>query len=273
MDPIAQALLSAARVESHGMRLYRLGPDGVYAVEENGNFRFLHSDPWETRPGGWEFGRSIDAPPSLLPPIRPGKIIGIGRNYRAHAEELGNEVPQEPLIFLKAQSSVVGHRAPILMPSMSERVDYEGEIAVIVGRRLVHASEDEARAAIFGITAANDVTARDLQRKDKTFARGKSFDSFCPLGPCVQTAPDWNALEVHTRVNGEQQQHGHVEQMLWSPVELLVYVSRHMTLNPRDVLLTGTPEGVGPLAEGDTVEVEVTGVGILENRTEKDRRG
>ncbi len=255
------------------MRLYRLGPDGVYAVEDDEGFRFLHSDPWQTQPGGWEYGRTIDAPPSLLPPVKPGKIVGIGRNYRAHAEELGNEVPDEPLIFLKAPSSVVGPKAPILTPSMSERVDYEGEIAVVVGRRLVHASEDEARGAVFGITAANDVTARDLQRRDKTFARGKSFDSFCPLGPAIQVNPDWDALEVRTQVNGELRQHGHISQMIWSPVELLVYISRHMTLLPGDLVLTGTPEGVGELAAGDRVEVEATGVGILENKVEPDRRG
>ncbi len=254
------------------MRLYRLGPDGVYAVERDGIFRFLHSDPWSDPPGGWEFGREVAAPPSLLPPLKPGKIVGIGRNYREHAAELGNEVPDEPLIFLKAPSSVVGHKAPILIPGISERVDFEGEIAVIVGRRLSHCDEADARRSIFGITAACDVTARDLQRKDKTFARGKSFDSFCPLGPSVQMNPDWNDLTVTTRVNGDARQRGHITDMIWSPSDLLVYISRHMTLHPGDVILTGTPEGVGPLAEGDRVEVEVSGVGILENKVERDRR-
>lgn len=255
------------------MRLYRIGPDGAYVVDDEDGFRFLHSDPWEVGPGGWEFGRRLEAPPaSLLPPVKPGKIVGIGRSYRAHAEELNNPVPTEPLLFLKAPSSVVGPKAPILLPAPSKEVHFEGEIVLIVGRKLSHADQREAQQAIFGVTAGNDVTARDLQRGDKTFARAKSFDSFCPLGPAIHVLPDLESLTLTTRVNGDQRQRAHIGQMMWSPAELLVYVSRHMTLYPRDVILTGTPEGVGALAAGDKVEVEVSGVGVLENPVEEDRR-
>ncbi len=255
------------------MRLYRIGPDGAYVVEDDGEFRFLHSDPWETGRGGWEFGRELEAPPaSLLPPLRPGKIVGVGRSYAEHASELGNDVPGEPLIFLKAPSSVVGPKAPILLPAPSKEVHFEGEFALVIGRRVSHADERDAEQAIFGVTAANDVTARDLQRSDKTFARGKSFDSFCPIGPAIDVEPDLTAIEVTTRLNGEERQRGSVNQMLWSPVELVVYVSRHMTLYPRDLILTGTPAGVGALTAGDRVEVEVSGVGVLENRVEEDLR-
>ena len=253
------------------MLLYRLGPEGFYAArDDEGVLRTVYSDPFEVRPGGWEFGREIEAEdPGLLPPVQPGKIVGIGRNYRAHAQELGNEMPAEPLLFLKASSSVVGPRAPIVLPPESDRVEFEGEIAVVVRHRLTRATADEARAGILGVTCACDVTARDLQRSDATFARGKSFDTFCPLGPAIQVEPDLEELEVVTRVNGEERQRGHVSEMAWDLVEQLVYISRMMTLEAGDLVLTGTPAGVGRLAHGHEVEVEVTGVGVLSNRVEE----
>ncbi len=260
------------------MLLCRLGPEGFFAVKSvcpsGATLRMLHSDPYAGDAETWELGRPVDiAACQLLPPVVPGKIVGVGRNYRAHAEELGNEVPPEPLLFLKSPSSVVGPRAPIVLPRMSRRVEFEGEIAVVLRRTLRHASRAEAEKAILGISCACDVTARDLQRTDATFARAKSFDSFCPLGPAVRVGLlALDDLEVVTRVNGEQRQRGSSCEMIWGILDLLVYTSSMMTLEPSDVVLTGTPAGVGALADGDRVEVEVAGVGTLENPVESWRR-
>jgi 2-keto-4-pentenoate hydratase/2-oxohepta-3-ene-1,7-dioic acid hydratase in catechol pathway len=255
--------------------LYRLGPEGFHAATDpGGELRFLHSDPFEEPPGGWRFGRRADAAASgLLPPVVPGKIVGVGRNYVEHAAELGNAVPAEPLLFLKAPSAVIGPGAPVVLPPESAQVEFEGEVAVVVGRRLRRAGADEARAAVFGVTCACDVTARDLQRRDATFARAKSFDTFCPLGPALHLEPDLGELEVVTRVNGSERQRGHSRQMTWGLVELLVYVSRMMTLDPGDLILCGTPAGVGALADGDEIAVEVSGVGVLTNPVAAWRRG
>jgi 2-keto-4-pentenoate hydratase/2-oxohepta-3-ene-1,7-dioic acid hydratase in catechol pathway len=248
------------------MLLYRLGPDGAYAVRSGKRVRFLYSDPFETPPAAWEYGREI-APelPSLLAPVVPRKIVGVGRNYAEHAAELGNEVPAEPLLFLKAPTSVVGPASPILLPPESAEVHFEGEIAAVVRHRLTRATAEQAAAALLGVTCACDVTARDLQRTDATFARAKSFDSFCPLGPALLVGADLEALELVTRVNGVERQRGSSAQMIHGILDLLAYASRMMTLEPGDVVLTGTPAGVGPLAAGDVVEVEVAGVGVLKN--------
>lgn len=256
------------------MLLYRIGPEGFYAVgDDSGTLKVLYSDPFVVDPEAWELGRVVETgEQGLLAPVHPGKVIGIGRNYRAHAEELGNPVPDEPVMFLKAPSSVIGPRAPIVLPPESARVEFEGEIGVVLRRRLHRADEDQARRAVLGVTCACDVTARDLQRKDPCFSRAKSFDTFCPVGPAIQMDPDLEDLEVVTRVNGEERQRGHASIMLFSIVELLVSVSQVMTLEPGDLLLAGTPEGVGPLADGDRLEVEVEGVGALENSVEAWRR-
>lgn len=234
----------------------------------------LFSDPLETAPADWELGRKVDlASQPLLAPVVPGKIVGIGRNYTAHARELGNEPPSEPLIFLKAPSSLLGPLAPVVLPPESERVEFEGEIAVVIGRRLRRADAATARASVLGITCACDVTARDLQRRDATFARAKSFDTFCPVGPAVHVGADLDELAVSTRLNGEVRQQGHAREMIFPIPELLAYVSRMMTLEPGDLVLTGTPAGVGPLADGDRIEVEVSGVGVLSNPVESWRQG
>lgn len=251
--------------------LYRVGPEGFYAVSEegSGDLQILYSDPFETRPGGWKLGRELDVDlTSVLSPVLPGKIVGVGRNYREHARELDNPMPSEPVLFLKAISSLTGPNAPIVLPPESERVEYEGEIAVVVRERLRRATPEEARSAVLGITCACDVTARDLQRKDVTFARAKSFDTFCPLGPAIRVGADLEDLEVITRVNGTVRQHGWARDMAWGIVDLLVYISRMMTLEAGDVILTGTPAGVGPLADGDELEVEIPGIGVLRNRAE-----
>ncbi len=256
------------------MLLYRLGPEGFYAATDpEGDLRFLHSDPFGTQAGGWDFGRKVpEGRRTPMVPVRPSKIVGVGRNYRAHAAELDNPMPKEPLLFLKAPSSLIGPNAPVVLPPESSRVDFEGEIAVVLRDRACRISPEEARSSILGVTCACDVTARDLQRSDATFARGKSLDTFCPLGPAIAITADRDRdledLEVTTRVNGEERQRGHVRSMEWGILQLISYISTFMTLEPGDVVLTGTPQGVGPLAPSDRLEVEVSGVGILENPVE-----
>jgi 2-keto-4-pentenoate hydratase/2-oxohepta-3-ene-1,7-dioic acid hydratase in catechol pathway len=256
------------------MLLCRFGPEGFYAAGESfAEMRLLFSDPLSVAPSAWELGRAIDlSAEAIRPPVEPGKLVGIGRNYADHARELGNPVPAEPVIFLKSPGSVIGSSTPIVLPPESERVEHEGEIAVVLRSRLTRASAEGARRAVLGVTCANDVTARDLQKRDPTFCRAKSFDTFCPLGPAILVEPDLAALAVTTRVGGVERQRGDVSQMLWGIVDLLVYVSRMMTLEPGDVLLTGTPAGVGTLADGDVVEVEIPGVGVLRNPVEAWRR-
>lgn len=200
----------------------------------------------------------------LLAPVTPSKIVCVGRNYRAHAAELGHDVPTEPLLFLKPPSALLEPGGVVEWPADSERVDYEGEVAVVIGKPLRHATEAEAAAAIFGLTCADDVTARDLQRKDVQFTRAKSFDTFCPCGPWIETEPPpLDALRIRTRVDGEVRQDASTAAMIWGIPTLLAFVSRVMRLEPGDLLLTGTPEGVAPLTAGQRVEVEIEGVGTL----------
>lgn len=250
------------------MLLYRLRPDGRYAVrtESASVLRVLESDPFTVEPSEWDLGRPIEeGDTDLLAPVAPGKIVGVGRNYRAHAEELGHAVPEEPLLFLKSPGAVVGTLEPVLLPPESEQVDFEGEVAVVLRRRLQRADREAAADAVLGATAALDVTARDLQRRDATFARAKSFDTFCPLGPAIRVGADLHRLSMETRLNGEVRQRATTAEMLWTIPELLAFISGMMTLEPGDVVLTGTPAGVGPLASGDVVEVEMAGVGVLRN--------
>ena len=196
---------------------------------------------------------------------RPGKIVCVGRNYREHARELGNEVPAEPLLFLKPASSMVRDGEPIELPAVSEKVEHEAEIGVVIGARLRDASEEEAARAVQAIVALNDVTARDLQRKDGQWTRAKGFDTFCPIGEPSATVPALDAITVVARVNGEERQRGSSADMVFPIPMLLAYISRIMTLEPGDVVATGTPAGVGPLRDGDTVEIEVVGVSRVSN--------
>lgn len=196
---------------------------------------------------------------------RPGKIVCVGRNYVDHAKELGNEVPKEPLIFLKPPSSVIAGGASIILPEQSSRVEFEGEIGLIVGSRLRFASESDAQRAIRGIVAVNDVTARDLQKSDGQWTRAKGFDTFCPMGEESAALPSLDAIEVITRVNGEERQRGRSSQMVFSIPAILAYISRVMTLEPGDLVATGTPAGVGPLSPGDVVEVEIVGISKVSN--------
>jgi 2-keto-4-pentenoate hydratase/2-oxohepta-3-ene-1,7-dioic acid hydratase in catechol pathway len=194
-----------------------------------------------------------------------GKIIGIGRNYRAHAAELGNEVPKEPLIFLKPQSSVIADGQPIVLPRLSQRVEFEGEIGVVIGTRARHVREADAARVIRGIVAVNDVTARDLQKSDGQWTRAKGFDTFCPIGPMAPYEGDLAALTVVTRVNGVERQRARAALMVFAIPVLIAFISSVMTLEPGDVIATGTPEGVGPLTPGDLVEVDILGVSQVRN--------
>lgn len=238
----------------------------------------LEGPPWLTRArtgarveGVDEEGRGL----ALLAPSTPSKIVCVGRNYHAHARELGNEVPKEPLLFMKAPSSLVGHGGVVELPPrrLSERVDHEAELAVVVGRRLRRASPDDARAAVFGATAACDVTARDLQKRDGQWTRAKGMDTFCPLGPVLVTELPLEDLAVRCRVDGKTTQDGRTSAMIFSIGEVLAYISETITLEPGDLVLTGTPEGVGPLAPGNLLEVEVEGVGTLAVRVDASGAG
>ena len=199
---------------------------------------------------------------------RPSKIVCVGRNYLEHAKEMGNDMPTEPLIFLKPPSSLIDGGESIVLPPQSEQVEFEGEIGVVVGQRLRHASEDEAVRGIAAIVAVNDVTARDLQRKDSQWARAKGFDTFCPVGKPLGGAVSVDqlaGLEVVTRVNGTERQRGRSADMAFSIPFVVSYISHIMTLEPGDLIATGTPAGVGKLVEGDLVEVEVVGVSMVTN--------
>ena len=197
---------------------------------------------------------------------KPSKIVCVGRNYAAHARELGNDVPERPLIFLKPPSSLIGNGDAIVLPPDSTRVEHEGEIAILINRKARHVSEAEALEVVAGYLPLNDVTARDLQKLDVQFTRSKGFDTFCPVGhELVDPSVDWRSLEVICRVNGQQRQHGRATQMAFGIPMLIAFITRVMTLEPGDVIATGTPEGIGPLTNGDTVEVELVGHTSISN--------
>jgi len=234
-----------------------------YGVVEGPEVRALTAAPWD---GGLPEGpRHPFSEVALLAPAHPTKVVCVGRNYRAHAKELGNEVPKEPLLFIKPSTSVVGPMQEIRIPEASKEVHHEAELAAVIGRTLTRASAVEAREAIFGWTCLNDVSARDIQRAEQHFTRAKSYDTFCPVGPFVETNLDPMDQVVICRVNGEQRQRGSTRDMVVDPYALVAFISQVMTLLPGDLVSTGTPEGVGPIRRGDWVEVEVSGVGVLKN--------
>jgi 2-keto-4-pentenoate hydratase/2-oxohepta-3-ene-1,7-dioic acid hydratase in catechol pathway len=201
----------------------------------------------------------------LLAPVLPSKLVCVGKNYAAHAAEFGLEVPEEPLLFLKPSTAVIGPHEPIQLLPISRRVDYEGELAVVIGRLARNVKTEDAYKVILGYTCANDVTLRDLQKADDQWARAKGFDGSCPLGPWIETDLDPTDVRVETRVNGEIRQAGQTSDMAFGVATLIEYITSFMTLLPGDAILTGTPEGVGKLSAGDVVEVEVDGVGTLSN--------
>ncbi|HEY8086925.1 MAG TPA: fumarylacetoacetate hydrolase family protein [Polyangiaceae bacterium] len=242
-----------------------LGPR--FARFEGGAARLLAQPPWlGEQPTGEEAPMAEDA---LLCPVSPSKIVCIGRNYAAHAKELGHDVPTEPLLFLKPPSALLAPGGIVRLPPESERVEHEAELVVVLGKRAKNVPRDAALSYVFGYTAACDVTARDLQRKDVQFTRAKGFDTFCPIGPWIETQLDPAHAQVRCVVSGQTRQDGSTEAMIFDVPTLVSYVSRMMTLEPGDVILTGTPEGVGPLVHGDSLEVEVSGVGVLKLRVEK----
>jgi 2-keto-4-pentenoate hydratase/2-oxohepta-3-ene-1,7-dioic acid hydratase in catechol pathway len=242
-------------------------------IEDDYVYR-LDQDPFDTTVfplarRGEAIGRLKEL--SLLAPTTPSKIVCIGRNYPAHAAEHKAEVPTEPLIFFKPPSSVIGPGAPIVLTPQSQQVEHEAELAVVIGRRCRNVSSDRAWGYVLGATCGNDVTARDLQRQDRLWTRAKGFDAFCPLGPWLVTGlseAEVANLEITCRVNGKVRQRGRTGEMVFSPAQLIAYISSIMTLEPGDVIMTGTPAGVSPIVPGDVVEVEVEGVGVLCNPVE-----
>lgn len=222
--------------------------------------------PWSGGEPGAQTLSAADV--TFLAPVSPSKIVCVGRNYSAHVRELGNDEPEHPLLFLKPPSSLIGHTDAIRLPPESSRVDHEGELALVIGKPLTRATPDACVAAIAGATCANDVTARDLQKQDVQFTRAKGFDTFCPVGPWVETDIKDQPLNLALRVNGEVRQAGTTADMTWPVPELISLISQAMTLLPGDLVLTGTPEGVGPLNTGDTVEIEIQRIGTLRNRVE-----
>ncbi|MGD3108115.1 fumarylacetoacetate hydrolase family protein [Streptomyces sp. YGL11-2] len=250
-----------------------------FSIDGNVGFGVLEGDELDVIKGHpfAEFERSGQKVPldkvRLLPPVLPNKVVGVGRNYAEHAAELGNEVPEVPVTFFKPSTSVIGPGDPIPYPSFSQEVHHEAELAVVIGRMCREVPRERAKDVILGYTCANDVTARDVQRREKQWARAKGFDGSCPLGPWVETGLDPAAvaagLAVQCTVNGEQRQLGRTSEMIRPIEDLIVHITEAMTLLPGDVILTGTPAGVGPLNVGDEVAVTIEGIGTLTNKVIK----
>lgn len=232
--------------------------------QEGDRWAILSKEPWF---GGEPTGDVVSGE-HFLAPVAPGKIVCVGRNYRAHAAELGNEVPTTPLIFLKPSTSVAGPFDAIELPAASERVEHEAELGLVIGKWIREDTARAARAAVFGLTCVNDVTARDIQRAEGKFTRAKGFDSFCPVGPHIVTGVDPLDLEVRCTVNGEERQKGRTSQMVFDPYALVLFINSVMTLEPGDLIATGTPAGVGPIVDGDSVTVSVENVGELTSRVQ-----
>ena len=236
----------------------------LYGILDGDRVREISAAPWAR----WsQSGRTWPSSAvRLIAPVEPSKIVCIGRNYAAHAAELGNEIPKEPLMFLKPPSSIVGPADPVILPSYSQRVEHEGELAIVMGRRCSHLSDsDDPFSFVLGYTCLNDVTARDIQKSDVQFTRGKGFDTFCPVGPHIETELEAANTLVETHVNSALRQSGNTSLMIYPCAFLIRWISRMMTLLPGDLIATGTPAGVGPLVAGDVVEVSVSGIGVLRN--------
>ncbi|PRA06975.1 2-hydroxyhepta-2,4-diene-1,7-dioate isomerase [Arthrobacter sp. MYb229] len=248
------------------MRIARfvVDSDPMYGVVDGNDVHVLAGDPFFQGIKTTGATHQLDDVRLVAPIIPRSKVIGFGRTYGEHAKELGNEVPSEPLMFLKPNTSVVGHGDPVTLPSFSEEVSFEGELAVVIGRICKDVPAEKAADVIFGYTVANDLTARDAQRTDPQWARAKGFDGACPLGPWIETQlenPD--DVGIVSRVNGEVRQDGSTSEMIWSVNDLVARASEAFTLLPGDVILTGTPAGVGLVNEGDSVEIEIEGIGTL----------
>jgi len=245
---------------------YQSAAGPAYGLVENHIIYTLEGDAFGQFSKGRQVGELQDV--TLLAPIAPGKIVALGRNYAEHAKEHGAEVPQEPLLFLKATSAVIGPDEPIVLTPLSQRVEHESELVLVMGKRAKHVPEEKAWEYVLGVTCGNDVTARDLQRSDGQWSRAKGFDTFCPIGPWVVThlkPEEVGDLGISCRVNGVMKQMASTRDMIFSPARLVAYITQAMTLYPGDLIMTGTPAGVGPLNAGDTVEVEIEGIGVLRN--------
>ena len=249
------------------MRIARFSHNDVisFGIVDGGELVVLEGDPMFA---GYEpTGERVPlADVALLAPVIPrSKVVCIGRNYREHAAELGNEVPVEPMLFFKPNTSVIGPGDSIVRPKQSTFTSFEGELAAVIGRIAKNVPAESALDYVFGYTIANDVTARDLQKTDGQWARAKGFDTFCPLGPAIETEFSFDGARIVTRHNGEVKQDGPISDMIHSVADIIAYASAAFTLLPGDVILTGTPAGVGPFVGGDVIEVEITGLGILRN--------
>jgi len=248
------------------MRIVRFveGGEGRYGLVEGDDVYAVEGEVFGDLKRGKRVGSLSEL--RLLAPCQPTKVVAVGLNYAAHAAESQKEVPAEPILFLKPPSAVIGPGENIVYPSISQWVDHEAELAAVVGRRARNVAAEEALDYLLGYTCGNDVSARDLQRRDGQWARGKGFDTFCPLGPWIVTDLEPGDLAIACRVNGQVRQDSRTSYMVFSVAELVAHVTQVMTLEPGDVILTGTPAGIGPLQRGDQVEVEIEGVGVLENR-------
>jgi 2-keto-4-pentenoate hydratase/2-oxohepta-3-ene-1,7-dioic acid hydratase in catechol pathway len=261
-------------VDREAPRIVRVEVDGIpaWGAIDGERVNSLPDGPFDpTRDRGTALGALDDL--VLLAPVVPSKVICVARNYVAHAAEHAVDVPKKPLLFLKPPSSVIGPGATITLPEESGQVEHEAELAIVIGRRCRRIAENDAWSSVLGVSCANDVTARDIQRSEKLWTRGKGFDTFCPVGPWIVTGGDRESvmdLEVRCSVNHELRQLGRTSEMVFSPAFLISYISRVMTLEPGDLILTGTPAGVSPLTAGDTVTVEIEGVGKLENPVENE---
>ena len=252
-----------------GVRIarYTTGDDPVYGLVDGAGEKIAEvtGDPLYQRIELTGATTTVEDVRLLAPVIPRSKIIGIGRNYRDHAAEMGSEVPDEPMMFLVPNTAVVGPGEPVVIPELTEEVSFEGELAVIIGRMCKDIEPEEVRKVIFGYTIANDVTARDLQRGDGQWARAKGLDTFCPLGPWIETDLDPQDVRIVTTLDGEIRQDGHSSDMVHGVAELISYASKAFTLLPGDVILTGTPAGVGPVTAGQRVEVDIDAIGTLAN--------
>ena len=246
-------------------RIYRVkqGNDGRYAVERDGRFFWMRGDVFG------DYGVADEVPESgalkFLAPVTPSIVVCIGLNYKDHAAEMNKKLPAEPLVFLKPPSAVIGPDEPIRIPTWAGRVEHEAEMAVVIGKRASNVKADAAMSYVLGVTCLNDVTARELQVKDVQYSRAKGFDSFAPIGPCIAVGLDPSELDIEGWVNGERRHKSNTRELIFPVPYLIEHVSRFMTLNPGDVITTGTPSGVGPLVPGDRMMVKVAGVGTLSN--------
>ena len=245
-------------------RVYRieLGGQIAYALGDDDGWRRLEGDPF----GTYEAGDAVDeARFRVLAPVSPSKIVAVGLNYRDHAREMNKALPDEPLIFIKPSTAVIGPNDDIVMPPSSARVDHEAELGLVISQRARNVPAARAGEYVLGLTCVNDVTARDLQKRDVQYTRAKGFDTFAPIGPCIAVGLDGSALDVESWVNGERRQASNTRELIFNLGQLVEFVSTVMTLHPGDVIATGTPSGIGPLAVGDRVVVKVDGIGELEN--------